>query len=613
MVDDSSGRPSEGAWTGLGLSASQDEFLTGWLATLCSQVEGVNAGLLLISSEQANTYVPGAGWSADDRDLSYLGPVAEQALTDRKGVVQARAAKPGSLAEPGVCVAYPIDMKGELKGAVVLDVTPRAEPQMRQIFRTIHWGNAWLVNLFVQPQQLQQERKLTQMSLVNTLLASALQEKNLKSCVMLVVNELALKLSCDRVSIGLEQEGMIRIQAISNTATFDERVKLTRIIADAMDEVLDAGESLRYPAAGDEGVLSTAQAALALESGASGILSIPLVNDGRDIGVVTLERSGGLVFEEADISTGKVLGMLLGPVFALKRENEQGMFRRGWKAARSGARALVGAGHRGVKLIALLVCLVVIFLGLGKGEYRIAAKTVIEGSVQRATAAPFDGFIAETFVQAGEIVRKGQLMARLEDRDMKVELARWTAESEQYLRKYRQAQANHERAAMGIYSAQAAQSAAQVQLIEDRLSRTRLVAPFDGVVVSGDLRQLVGTPIETGKVLFETAPLDAFRVVLQVDERDIGYLAHGQRGSLLLPGIPGENFNFTVTQITPVAVAQDGRNFFRVEAHMESGVQRMRPGMEGVGKVSVGRYRLIWIWTRTLTEWLTISFWNWTL
>ena len=140
---------------------------------------------------------------------------------------------------------------------------------------------------------------------------------------------------------------------------------------------------------------------------------------------------------------------------------------------------------------------------------------------------------------------------------------------------------------------------------------TQLVAPFDGVVVSGDLSQMLGTPVEKGKVLFELAPLDKYRVILKVDERDIAYVAPGQRGELALTGITGATLPFVVKTMTLVATAQEGRNFFRVEAQIEDASARLRPGMEGVGKVSIGERRLIWIWTRNFVNWVRISLWNW--
>ena len=52
-----------------------------------------------------------------------------------------------------------------------------------------------------------------------------------------------------------------------------------------------------------------------------------------------------------------------------------------------------------------------------------------------------------------------------------------------------------------------------------KIARSRLAAPFDGIVISGDLSQQIGAPVETGKKLFEIAPLQSYRIILQVDEQ----------------------------------------------------------------------------------------------
>ena len=107
------------------------------------------------------------------------------------------------------------------------------------------------------------------------------------------------------------------------------------------------------------------------------------------------------------------------------------------------------------------------------------------------------------------------------------------------------------------------------------------------MVVTGDLSQSLGSPVERGKVLFEVAPLDAYRVVLQVDERDIADVAVGQHGELLLAAAPDRPLAFTVEKITPVSTAREGRNYFRVEAQARADPGPPAPGMEGVGKIAV--------------------------
>jgi len=85
----------------------------------------------------------------------------------------------------------------------------------------------------------------------------------------------------------------------------------------------------------------------------------------------------------------------------------------------------------------------------------------------------------------------------------------------------------------------------------------------------------------------------------------------GQRGELVLFSLPGQEFGFTVSKITPIARAEEGGNHFRVEASLDSVDQTLRPGMEGVGKVAVDRRKLVHIWIRDMREWLTLFFWKW--
>ena len=229
--------------------------------------------------------------------------------------------------------------------------------------------------------------------------------------------------------------------------------------------------------------------------------------------------------------------------------------------------------------------------------------------MQRAIAAPFEGYVFEARVRPGDIVRKGALLARLDDRDLQLERLKSASRREQLLKQYREALANHERAQIRVIGSQVEQAEAELSIAEEKLARILLVAPFDGVVVSGDLSQKLGAPVQRGDVLFEIAPLEDYRVVLKVDERDIRDVRIGDHGELLLTSMPNDRLPMRVARVTPVSTAEEGRNFFRVEAQLERGAERLRPGMEGVGKVVVGDRKLIWIWTRYLMDWIRIETW----
>jgi RND family efflux transporter MFP subunit len=455
----------------------------------------------------------------------------------------------------------------------------------------------------------EREAQLSRMELAMDIVATALQEEHLEASVIAVANELAARLECDRASIGLEARGDVEVQAISHTASFDPKTNLARMIGDAMDEVLDLDVALVYPPRDETDLVAVAHAELAREFRSAAICSVPLLKDGHATGVLTLERTKP--FDAESVELAKTVGTLLGPILDLKQKGDLGLLRHAGGALHDAALALVGPRHPGIKLIALVVTAIVAFFSVTDATYRVSARTVVEGLAQRIAAAPFEGFIAETFVRAGDVVRGGQVLARLDDRELKLEEARLGAERAQLRRKHRQALASQDRAAMAVLSAQLNQVEAGIALVADKLARTSLTAPFDGVVISGDLNPLLGTPVEQGKVLFQIAPLDSYRVILQVDERDIAHVKLGQRGQLTLSGMVSDRLPFAVEQITPISTAQEGRNFFRVEARLENSSQRLRPGMEGVGKVAVGERKLIWIWTHSLIDWLRLSVWKW--
>ncbi len=263
------------------------------------------------------------------------------------------------------------------------------------------------------------------------------------------------------------------------------------------------------------------------------------------------------------------------------------------------------------RLVVLGVVLLLGITGFTPGTYRVTASANIEGKVQRAVVAPFDGYIAAAFARAGETVAAGQVIAELDIEELRLQQQRHTAEQNEYNRQYRKALAARDQTQAHIFKSQVKQTEAQLDLVEKKIDRAALRSTLDGVIISGDLSRSLGAPVTTGEVLFEVAPLDEYRLVIHVDEKQVADVAEGMAGTISLKALPGARLPFSVHKVSPVYAAEANSIAYRVEAQLSEHHPALRPGMEGVAKIEIGRRSLLWIYSHDLLDLFRLWAWRW--
>ncbi len=594
------------AWSRLSDADSMPAFAAAWLDLQCRLIGGVTDAVVVFGPSDG-PFVPLIYWPEGSGGGPALAAIAELAMAERRGAAHHRRVDQEKDSSRLDVLAYPLLIGEELRGVVAIEVVYEGDARLRAVMRLLQWGCAWW------------HRRLDLdaphhpgLTAVLELLAAGLQEERFLGAATAVVTELSTTLHCERVSFGTRKGRHTQVRALSHTANFNKKSGLIRALGAAMDEAIDQQETLVLPRSEQAVPLVTRGHEQLMEQHSSkGVCTIPLSDGGRITGALTLERSDDQAFTADDIRLCEHVSTLIGPVLEAKRREDRWITAKVWDAVREFAGDLLGAGHLVLKTTALALSALALFFVFAIGDYRITAPAVLEGSVQRAITAPQDGYIASTQVRAGDLVSEHQPLAALEDKDLRLQKVQWEGEREKYLREYSRALAERDRARVRILGAQVEQAEARIALLSEQLTRTHISAPFAGVVVSGDLSQSLGAPVSRGEVLFEVAPLDSYRVILRVDERDISSLKVGQSGALALAGLPGEPLTVRVEKITPVASAEEGKNLFRVEAALESPSSALRPGMKGVAKIDVDQRNLFWIWTHKLAYWLRLWWWSW--
>jgi RND family efflux transporter MFP subunit len=570
-----------------------------WLAEQCGILPRVVQGVLVrIAGEGEAPRI--ARWPQAAPPSPVLLALARSALTQRGPLVEARPPRAGAPLG-SLCLALPVD--GGAPGAVAVEISDAKESEAARWIEGLRAGTAWLDALARRDAGHARRAELLE------LLAVALAHAELADALTALATDLAARLGCERVSIGLRRGDALRVEALSHSAEFDPRAALIADLAAAMQEACDQDATVAHPAPRGAPVrLDRAHAALRERHGAGAAWSVPLAAAGEPFGAITCEGPAGRPLDERALRLLEAAAPLLGPALALQRQASAPIHTR---VRRLAGRRLGFLSRREGRALAAAAVGLVLLAGALPAPHRVAADARLEGRVQRAVVAGVEGYLVQVEGRPGDVVREGQVLARLDDRDLRVEHVRWEGRREQLRREQREALAAHDRSQQSILAARIAQAEAQLELLAAQQERTVLAAPFAGVIVRGDLQQRLGSPVEKGEVLFEVAPLDGYRVVLEVDERDIAYVSAGQSGRLRLSALPGETTPFTIERVTPVAVAADGRNRFRAEARLEAPSGSLRPGMTGVARIDAGRARRAWVWTHETVAWLRLAAWSW--
>lgn len=571
-------------------------------------ISGVRLGaVFLVPRTPSDGLQQAAMWPDASVQSTMLDTIAGKAIANGTRVAQKKVNDESSDMEVCDYVAYPLAQNDRIIGAVSLALAIRSEAQRLAVLQLLQWGAVWLEESFA--------RSIGDGDSVSALALDAVKLVTTEAPLPVVghhlCNLLADSLDCSRVAFSLRSGLQVRVLSLSHQLHFDRRVARIGQLEFAMEECLDQNEVVVLPAHSSNATgLIHAHAQLLAGDRTGSVCSVPLRSGGRSIGVLTLMRDDTGGFDDALLDLVQGVAGLVGPLIGLKQSESQSAWRRIRRGFAARMRGLFGPGHLRLKLIAATSIVALALLSVIQTDHRVTARSTVEGAMQQAVVAPVGGYLATVDARAGDRVDEGQVLAVLDDRDLLLEHEKWSTERDKLGREYQEALATRDRARVSVIAAQVAQSEAQLHLVEAQLKHTKLRAPFSGLLVSGDWSRALGAPVERGQLLFEIVPLEGYRVNLEVDEHDVAGLEPGQAGSLRLAGLPDEPIQLRVSRIVPIASAEQGSNHFRVEAEVEGAPDGLRPGMQGVAKVVVGRGSLLSVWTDSLVDRLRLWAWS---
>ncbi len=601
--NDANSQEADGPAQSIRAGGLNSELANKWLIWQCKMIADVITGAVYDANGNLLAMRPANGVGADK-----LAIAGQQVFENSKPVITTEIPYGNSNGRLGDIIATPVKDGEKTLGYVALLMTPRPQSRQNVVLQLLQWGGFWLESL----SQISDGVQIEAGAFTQSLIASVLKHSNSQKACMEVAARMSDRLNCDRVTIGLKKGVVIRAECISHLASFDERTQLVRRIEAAMEECLDQNTTITLPKITNAtSVVDQAHKDLQSHHSENSSVATFALEGQSEFGAITLERSQTKPFDHDTVQWCESVMSAIAPIIELKRFDERSILSKARDSLRTTCQSLLGPRHLKLKLATGMAAATILLAGIFNGNHIVSAPAFIEGAQSQVIAAPLAGFIKSSEVRAGDSVKKGQLLATLDDRTLQLELRKWQSEENKINKAYQEALAKKARTEQSILRAKSEQIEAEHSLVLERIARTELKAPYDGYVTSGDLSQSLGAPVDIGDILFEVAPAEEYKVIVKVNERDMAGVDNNKEGKVVIAAMPGEPIHFAIDQVNPMAISGDGNSYFRIEAEFDKATPDLRPGMEGVARIDMGQRKLLWIWTHKVVD--RVRLWLWSI
>ncbi len=239
----------------------------------------------------------------------------------------------------------------------------------------------------------------------------------------------------------------------------------------------------------------------------------------------------------------------------------------------------------------------------GDLEVLVSANGVVEPINRVEIKSKASGQIEEMSVEEGDLVRRGGLIARLDQSVARNDLEQARADLMVAEANLTQSQNNLKRSEQlferGLISAeemdrvrveevrarsQLVRANSSLQLAEERMEETIVRAPIDGIMLTKDVEigQIISSGVTTvggGTLLATVADMEYVHVKANVDEVDIGRVRSGQKARIIADAYPDKLFTGEVIRVSPQGRTEQNITTFRVTILVPNEGSLLKAGM----------------------------------
>jgi membrane fusion protein (multidrug efflux system) len=204
----------------------------------------------------------------------------------------------------------------------------------------------------------------------------------------------------------------------------------------------------------------------------------------------------------------------------------------------------------------------------------------VEAEQETGVVAKVSGVVEELFVEEGDFVKAGAVLAKLDDEMIAVQLEQAKADLRKQENNFERNRDLHEKQLVSTEVFQQVQfeyerQKAAYDLAELSLQYTSIKTPISGVVSQRNVK--VGNMVLQNQDIFRVSGLNPLIAVLHVPEKQLERMKTGQRAVLLIDALGGTDYEGYIKRISPIV--DSGTGTVKVTVEVKDPTGRVRPGM----------------------------------
>ena len=204
----------------------------------------------------------------------------------------------------------------------------------------------------------------------------------------------------------------------------------------------------------------------------------------------------------------------------------------------------------------------------------------VEAFADATVVAKVGGEVREIFVEEGDDVKAGQLLARLDGDRLRLEQKQTEANLRKLQRDHQRNVDLRDRGLISdgdfekiMYDMEALEATNKLAMLQ--LSYSEIRTPINGVVSERFIK--IGNMLEVDAQTFTVTSLEPLISYLHVPEREYRKIIAGQNAAMIVDALGGAIFPAKVARISPVVDPATGT--FKITIEVNDDTRRLKPGM----------------------------------